>query len=849
METLSAVLGKAMRRAGIGAQTLSKLTGVPRTAIDNWREGVVRRPRHWRPLARIARVLSLSREETDALLSAAGYPGIAALLDGHPPGHPDREHLEPWLARLEAPPRHQLRAPTADFVGRDTVLATLLAALRTAQAAAISGVRGMGGIGKTELAVLAASRLREEFPDAQLMLSLRGVSAAPLSPAQALRQVIHAFTPNAQLPDEVDALQRRYCAALSGQRVLILADDASDASQVRPLLPPPRCALLVTSRQRFALPGMTAVDLEQLTEAEAVELLMSMCDRIPVAQARLLARSCGHLPLALRITGSVLLNNPAMTVSGYLAMLSDRRQRLARLRDPDDAQLDVAASLSLSYAALDPPTQSVLRQLAVFATDFDIDLAVAVVRADGVDIAAALHLLLRRNLIGYNAERGRWRLHDLVQDLASGYLTEADELSETMWRYAEASVGVAAAVQEQFQSGGEAAAQALARFDLDRPHLDEARRWMAAHAGTERADRLLVAEAEATNILGFLRYDHRAEIAPQAHRAIAAARRLGDRRAEAIALNRLGHLYVDLGEVEQAIVCHEEQLALVRSASDRVGELRALNGLAIAYTQSGQLSRAVQLNMEQLALGRRLQDRRGEAMALCNLGRSRIGLGQVEEALAHLEPALAIAQALGDRYGESVIRSNIGDAYRAADDADAAIVHYEAAHAIARTIGDRHLEMQILADLAPAAAAVGRAEHGIECGIRALKIAREIGARQSEAKVQRALGLGYAALGDVSGARAAFEKSLAILRAMGDRYGEAECGWDLGWLLVPTDRDLALSLLRSAVAYQQEIGHARSAERASMVEQVAKGAGNTTEDLHRLLEPARDAVEGSARRA
>ncbi|HET8660193.1 MAG TPA: tetratricopeptide repeat protein [Micromonosporaceae bacterium] len=822
METLSDVLADAMRQAGIGSQTLSKLTGVPRTAIDNWREGTVRRPRHWRPLARIARVLSLSREGTDALLASAGYPGIAELAGDLAPGHPDRAHLDPWLARLEAPPRHQLRAPAADFVGRDAALATLLAALRTTHPAAISGVRGMGGVGKTELAVLAANRLRDEFPDAQLMLSLRGVSAAPLPAAHALRQVIHTFSPNTQLPDETDALARRYCAVLSGQRVLVLADDASDASQVRPLLPPPGCALLVTSRQRFSLPGMTTVDLEQLTEAEAVELLKSVCDRVPPAQARALARACGYLPLALRVSGSVLLNDPALAVSDYLAALADRRQRLARLRDPDDTQLDVAASLALSYAGLDPPTRAVLRQLGVFATDFDTDLAAAVVRADGV--AAALHLLLRRNLIGYDPARRRWRLHDLVQDLAHGYLTEAGELPDTMWRYAEAAVGVAAATQEQFQSGDEEAALALARFDLDRPHLDTARRWAVAHAGTDRADRLLVAEAEASDLLGFLRYDHRADLTPQAHRAIAAARRLGDRRAEAIALNRLGHLHVDLGEVEQAIACHEEQLALVRSTDDHAGEMRALNGLAIAYTQFGQLRRAIERNEEQLALCRRRQNRRGEAMALCNLGRTELSLGQVAEGLAHLEPALAIVQELGEPYGESVIRSNIADAYSAAGDAHAAMAHYDAAHAIARTIGDRHLEMQVLASLPPAAAAAGRAAEGIECGCRALAIAREIGARQSEAKALRALGLGHAALGDITRARSAFEESLAVLRAIGDRYGEAECGWDLGLLLVPVDRDLALSLLRASVAYQQDIGHARADERARMLAQVPAAA-------------------------
>lgn len=826
--TLSDVLGRAMHRIGIGAQTLSKLTGIPRTAIDNWREGTARRPRHWRPLVRIARVLSMSLEEADELLAAAGYPGIEALAGDLAAGHPDRVHLDPWLARLEAPQRHQLRAPAVDFVGRAGVLETLLAALRSADSAAICGIRGMGGIGKTELAVLAAGRLRDDFPDAQLMLNLRGASAAPVSAARALRQVIHAFTPDVQLPDELDALQRRYCAVLIGKRVLVLADDAADATQVRPLLPPPGCGLLVTSRQRFTLPGMTTVDLEQLTEPEAVTLLTSICQRIPRDQAPALARACGYLPLALRVSGSVLLNDPALAMSDHLAALADRRQRLARLRDPDDAELDVAVSLALSYAGLDPPSRSVLRQLGVFATDFDTDLAVAVVHAGGVETVAALHLLLRRNLIGYDPARRRWRLHDLVQDLAHGYLTEHGELPDTMWRYADSAVRTAATIQDQYFAGGEAATLALARFDAERPHLDAARRWAAAHPGTEHGDRLLVAEAEASNQLGFLRYDHREELTPQAYRAIAAARRLGDRRGEGIVLNRLGHLHLDLGEVERAVDCHEQQLALVRSEGDLDSEIRALNNLAVAYSQFGRLRQAIELNGQQLALCRRDGDRRREAMALCNRGRSRLALGQVEDALADLEPALAIVQDLGDPYGESIVRSNLGDAYLAAGDPQTAMTHSEVALSTARAIGDRHLEMQILGDLPPVAVALGQARRGVEQGTRALAVAREIGARQSEAKALRSLGLGYTALADRPRARAAFEEALTVLRAIGDRYGEAECGWHLGWLLLPDDRDRALRLLGSAVAYRREIGHVQAGRSAAMLDDVLAGRDGAT---------------------
>jgi tetratricopeptide (TPR) repeat protein len=814
MATLSEVLGQAMRRVGVGAQTLSKLTGVPRTAIDNWRDGVVRRPRDWRPLLRIARVLSLSHEEADELLVAAGHQPIGTLARELPGDHPDRDQLHPWLARLQAP-RHRLRAPAADFVGRRDALDTLLAALRTGTAAA---VRGMGGIGKTELAVLAASELRDVFPDAHLMLSLHGASATPLPASQALRQVIHTFTPDVVLPDDLEALQQRYCAVLSGRRVLILADDAADAAQVRPLRPPPGCGLLVTSRHRFALPGMTTVDLALLAEAEAVALLTGVCDRISPDQAAELARACGYLPLALRISAGVLLNDPALDVADHLAALADRRHRLAQLRDPDDAHLDVAVSLAQSYLGLDPATRSLLRQLGVFAADFDTGLALAVVRVRGTDVVAALHRLLRRNLVEYDPEGDRWRLHDLVQDLALGYLVEAGERSATLWRYAEGVVRIAKETQDQYLAGGPEAERALARFDRDRPHLDAARQWAAAHPGTKRGDRLLVAEAEASAYPGFLRYADRDQLAPQAHRALAAAQRLGDRRGEAVVHNRLGHLYLDLGDLKQAVHHHEQQLDLIRSDGDPTSELRALNNLAIAYTQSARFRQAIELNERQLGLSRHRGNRLHEAMARCNLGRSRLALGDLDVALADLEAALALAQEIGEPYGESIVRSNLGDAHLAADDPATAMTHYQAALEITRAIGDRHLEMQLLADLPPAEAALGRHREALDHATRALAMAKEFGAPQFEAKALRALGLTHAARGDLPRAQAALEEALAILHTIDDPHAVADCNEHLGRLLLTHDTERAMALLRAAEDHRQLIGHARAGDRAAALD-------------------------------
>src|SRR5439155_11374835 len=139
----------------------------------------------------------------------------------------------------------------------------------------------------------------------------------------------------------------------------ILADDARDAAQVGPLLPPPGSALLVTSRNRFNLPGMAALDLEVLPQDEAEALLLKICPRVGESAARL-AQLCGRLPLALRISAGLLANDRTLSVTRYLERQAGERARLAHLRDPDDPRLSVEASLHLSYDALDTLAQSVL---------------------------------------------------------------------------------------------------------------------------------------------------------------------------------------------------------------------------------------------------------------------------------------------------------------------------------------------------------------------------------------------------------------------------------------------------------------------------------------------------------
>lgn len=209
----------------------------------------------------------------------------------------------------------------------------------------------MGGIGKTELALLVAERLRDHYPDAQFFINLQGTDANPRSPQEVMATCLCAFLgPETKLPEKPEQLSHLYRSQLNGKRVLLLLDNAADCAQVRPLLPPTGCAVLVTSRHSIALPGMSALTLHPLTEEEARYLLLEIAPRAEPA-AEQICKLCGYLPLALRAAGSLLAITADLDPADYAAQLQDERSRLERF-GTEGVEIDVAASFNLSYARL-----------------------------------------------------------------------------------------------------------------------------------------------------------------------------------------------------------------------------------------------------------------------------------------------------------------------------------------------------------------------------------------------------------------------------------------------------------------------------------------------------------------
>jgi hypothetical protein len=224
-------------------------------------------------------------------------------------------------------PLHQLPTPPADFTGRESELAQLTAAIEYG-GVTISGLRGMVGVGKTALALRLAKELLPRYPDAQFYLDLKGTAPPHLTPAEAMAHVVRAYHPTIELPKSEYELSKWYRSVLHSQRALLLMDNAADAEQVTPLIPPDGCILLVTSRKHFTLPGLQAVNLDTLPPADARALLLKIAERIE-DYADEIAQLCGYLPLALRLAGSVLAERVDLDPSSYLERLKEAQTRLS----------------------------------------------------------------------------------------------------------------------------------------------------------------------------------------------------------------------------------------------------------------------------------------------------------------------------------------------------------------------------------------------------------------------------------------------------------------------------------------------------------------------------------------
>jgi tetratricopeptide (TPR) repeat protein len=677
---------------------------------------------------------------------------------------------------LEALIPNQIPRPPNDFKGREDEISEILSNFD--KGATITGLRGMAGVGKTALALVLAERLKDRFPDGNLILNLKGTTRNPLGPSEAMAQVIHSYYPTDRLPENENELHGLYLSVLAGKRALLLLDNAADKEQVKPLMPPKDCSILITSRNKFTLPGLKERDLDVLPPAEARELLIEIARRIG-NRADSLAKLCGYLPLALRNAASALAERKDIDVADYERRLNDKKVRLEL----------VDASFSLSFDLLRPIRRKHWCRLSVFPGDFDQDGGIAVLKMARDASAEALSDLVKWSLVDFirpvDSEQGCYRLHDLARLFAESRL-ESKELDDANQRHSNHYSKVLSDAEKLYDKGGKYILEGLIHFDREWANIKEGQAWSEVMMRDVRKPKaksdlkfaLQIANSypnDGFNILA-LRL-HPKERIRWLETALTAARLLKKPSYECVHLGNLGSAYLDLGEVRKAIEYYDRALAISREIRYRRGEGTDLGNLGIAYKNLGEVRKAIEYYDRALAISREIGDRQDEGH---HLGIAYKNLGEVRKAIEYYDQAMAISHEIGDRRGEGHCLCNLGNAYADLGETRKAIKYNDQALAISHEIGDRRGEEASLGSLGLAYSDLGETRKAIEYYEQALAISREIGNPSIEGENLCNLGKAYAALGETDKAIGYYEQSLEISRKIEDRKNESDALCNLG---------------------------------------------------------------------
>ncbi|GIF08933.1 AfsR/SARP family transcriptional regulator [Actinoplanes siamensis] len=791
----------------------------------------------------IAFMLALHRcgRQADAL--AAGRELRRFLADGHglEPGQAFVA-AERAILRADAAPGERdvprvvpalLPPDIADFTGRASEVARLDEVLaRGGPPGPVVTITGMGGVGKSTLAVHAAHRAAHAYPDGRLYARLHGTEAHPAEPGDVLARFLRALGVDERaIPIDLTERADAYRSRTAGRRVLVVLDDAADEAQIRPLLPGDgACAALVTSRSGLdGLAGAERLQLGVFSDEEAVTLLgrVAAAHRVsgePTESAAIL-RLVGRLPLAVRIVGARLRSRPAWPMSRLTRALRDEQGRLDHLVAGD---LAVRTSIASSYHAIGEPGRSLARRLSLFAMpDFPSWLAAAVTGTPVAEAEELLERLVDAHLLldaGTDATGGgRYHFHDLVllylreraREEESGGGTEVVRagLGAYLWlarRMSERIPGpcyaaVRGTAPETAVADLPGPPEPLAWFAAERVSLVAAVRQACDTGAVELAFDLAGCLEKYFDIRGVY-IDWRSTN----DYVLAACRAAGHRLGEAVMLRGLIELATwheadhPGAAMERMLRDADRLFALFTEAGHGPGTADAAVDQAWALAAAGDYQRAAERAETAIRLAGQHAHLGGQARA--HVARAVVHGESLEPAGAehHLTVALRLARQLGNQRYVATTLQFIGMLHTRAGRRAEAITALDESLRILRRYQDRYAEVLTLLTLArahlPDPAARGFAS-------RALTIAREYNLPHHTADALGVLGTIELADGNHAGAVGHLAASVRLWRERGWPAFLAEALRKLGDAHSQADPDAARRAFREARDIHERLGH------------------------------------------
>ncbi|MFC0623914.1 tetratricopeptide repeat protein [Kribbella deserti] len=646
----------------------------------------------------------------------------------------------------------QLPPVLRHFAGRDGQVEEVVDRLRAGGsrgAAPILSIEGMAGTGKTSLAVYAAHRLADAYPDGQLYLELNGFSARPaLTAMQALTRLLGAVgVPAKAVPDDVAEASALVRSKLAGRRVLLLLDNAADAGQVEHLIPADAgCAVITTSRRKLiSLAGAEHLELGLLQPAAARAVLRSVLgsDRVDAepAEADRLIEHCGGLPLAIGLASARLGAHPSWRLRELADRLTDEQARLDELAT-DDAELRATFSVSieneLDFARLGVVDLETIG-LAVGAAILDRrESAAEAVLEEFVD----LHVL-------QSAAPERYHLHDLLQVYAREQASIALDEGERD--------AVLARVLELYRR---VALESTVHYAPNSQVLrwaDEA--WLKPEPGFPDAPTAFNwLDTELPNLLG----------------AVSQAIALGRGTAVAVVpglVLALTPYFTSHGPIATWRELIQATLPLI---DDLVTRGMLLGDLAITEILLGHEDDSIAAFEQAVEVLDRTDDRAAAAVAWGNLGRALALSGRRTEALAPLEKGLALHRAAGLAEGEAALLMTLGMTLWTDGLRDDGLEMVARSRDLLAELGNVRSLAFAENNLGTLLVETGRVADGISSLLAGIELHRSIGYRAGIAETTVDLGTALVRHGDRADGLNRVREAIQIVTELGDEVRTAK---------------------------------------------------------------------------